>query len=69
MTEYLRRARLEHARHLLEVSHESIQDISDRLQFSSRNHFSKAFSKQYGISPSAYREQYGVEQNNEKTET
>lgn len=67
VTEYLRRARLDHARHLLEVSHESIQDISDRLQFSSRNHFSKAFSKQYGISPSAYREQYGMEHNNEKS--
>lgn len=68
VTEYLRQARLEHARHLLEVSHESIQDISDRLQFSSRNHFSKAFSKQYGISPSAYREQYGMEHNHEKTQ-
>lgn len=67
VTEYLREARLEHARHLLEVSHESIQDLSDRLQFSSRNHFSKAFSKQYGISPSAYREQYGMEHNHEKT--
>lgn len=67
VTEYLKKARLEHARHLLEVSHESIQDISDRLQFSSRNHFSKAFSQQYGISPSAYREQYGMEHNHEKT--
>lgn len=69
VTEYLREARLEHARHLLEVSHESIQDISDHLQFSSRNHFSKAFSNQYGISPSAYREQYGMEHNNEKAQT
>lgn len=56
----LRMARLERARMKLANTNETIQSISDELQFSSRNYFSKVFYETYGVTPREYREQYGV---------
>ena len=55
VTDYLRDARLERARHLLKTTNKSISEISEELLFSSHSHFSKAFTQKYGISPSLYR--------------
>lgn len=57
LTEYIRRARLEHARFLLETTNKSIQEISDTLHLCSRTYFSNQFHNMFGISPSEYREQ------------
>lgn len=54
--EYIRRQRLERAKFLLQTTASSIQDISERLCFSSKSYFSDAFRKAEGLTPSAYRE-------------
>ena len=38
----------------------SIQEISELLQFCSRNYFSRVFKEKEGISPQEYRERSGV---------
>lgn len=55
-SEYIRRRRLERAAHLLQTTDEEIQTIAARLQFCSQSHFSEAFRKQYGMTPSAFRQ-------------
>ena len=55
-SEYVRRRRLERAAHLLQTTDEEIQSIAARLQFCSQSHFSEAFRKQYGMTPSAFRQ-------------
>lgn len=68
ISEYLRKARLEHARVMLVSSRLSVRQISEELQFSSRNYFTKVFSDAFGISPREYREKFGVENNEETAE-
>lgn len=58
---YLRTARLEQARIMLVETDSTIQQISEELQFSSRNYFTKVFTQVYGVSPQTYREKYGVD--------
>lgn len=55
--EYLRGIRLERAGFLLRNSDLSVLEISEKLQFCSASYFSDSFRKQYGNSPTAYREQ------------
>ncbi len=55
---YLQKVRLEQAKTWLEASRMSIQEISDRLRFCSRSYFSDVFSREYGVSPAAWRETY-----------
>ncbi len=66
---YLRQARLEQARIMLVETDNTVQQISEELQFSSRNYFTKVFTQAYGVSPQVYREQYGVEDHETKTQT
>lgn len=65
---YLTRARLERARVMLASTDASVRDISEALQFHSRNYFTKKFKEAYGIAPNAYRDQYGVKTNDQKAE-
>ena len=58
VADYLRKVRLEQARILLSSTRMGIQEISDRFRFCSRSHFSDAFSREYGISPAAWREEH-----------
>ena len=57
LVDYLRDARLEQACEALRSTHKSLQQISEELQFGSCNYFGKVFTKKYGISPAAYRQQ------------
>lgn len=55
--EYLRGVRLRHAAHLLKKSPTlPLPVVAVRSGFSSRSHFSRAFKRQYGTTPAAYRE-------------
>lgn len=53
---YLQKIRLEMAKTMLATTRRGIQDISDQLRFCSRSYFTDVFSREYGISPSAWRE-------------
>jgi len=54
--EYLRQKRLERAKFLLQTTQTSAQEIGYRLHFSSQSYFSDSFRKEYGLSPSQWRE-------------
>lgn len=53
--QYLSELRLEHARRLLDSGGDTIDNIAYRLQFSNSANFSRAFRRQVGVSPSAFR--------------
>ena len=53
--DYQNNNRISLAKHLLETSNTSIEEISDSLGFSNSCYFSRTFKKRVGISPSAYR--------------
>ena len=53
--EFINQARILHAKLLLKDTDMSIQDISKKLNFSSRSYFTSVFQSIAGISPSAYR--------------
>lgn len=54
--DYIRDARIRQARVWLLTTDMEIGEISDRLQFGSRNYFSTVFRQTTGMSPAAYRE-------------
>ncbi|OEK07328.1 transcriptional regulator [Flavivirga aquatica] len=54
VTEYIRHARLEAARDLMNNSELNISQIVYTIGFSSRSYFSKIFKEKYNISPSEY---------------
>jgi AraC family transcriptional regulator len=53
--EYLRRVRVEAARHLLETSSDTGAVIAARCGFSDQSHLTRLFVRQFGMTPSAYR--------------
>lgn len=57
VTDYIKTARVEHAKILLWTSRKSIQEISDMLHFGTRSYFGKVFQEIVGVSPAVYREQ------------
>lgn len=56
--DYLRDVRLRRAAQLLQVSTIPIDSVAGKIGYSSRSHFSKAFSDQFGVSPAEFRKQY-----------
>jgi len=56
--DYLRDVRLRRAAQLLRVSSIPIDGVAGKTGYSSRSHFSKAFSDQFGVSPAEFRKQY-----------
>lgn len=53
--DYINEVRLGHAKTMLATTSMSLEEISEKLNYSSRNYFSKVFRKHFGISPSEYR--------------
>ncbi|MCF6346991.1 MAG: AraC family transcriptional regulator [Flavobacteriaceae bacterium] len=53
---YIKRIRLERAAQLLLFSNSSVTDISFGIGYETLSSFSAAFSKQFGVSPTTYRE-------------
>ncbi|MDO4284773.1 MAG: AraC family transcriptional regulator [Eubacteriales bacterium] len=56
MGAYMMRCKLEEAKSLLTHSEKSLAEISSYLCFSSQSYFQNVFKKQYGITPSQYRQ-------------
>ena len=56
LNDYIKEARIEYAKIALLTTHISIQDLSNSLQFGTRNYFSKVFHDIVGMTPAAYRE-------------
>ncbi len=59
VTDYIKQVRIDQAKIALITTKRSIQDISDSLQFGTRNYFSKVFREIVGVTPAAYRERMG----------
>lgn len=57
INDYIKNKKIEYAKLLLTTSQESIQDISDKLNFCSRSYFSDTFKKIVGTPPNEYRQQ------------
>lgn len=55
MTDYINQARIEYAKIELITTRRSIQEISDDLQFGTRNYFGKIFQSLVGMTPVQYR--------------
>ncbi|MGY4225074.1 AraC-like DNA-binding protein [Bradyrhizobium sp. USDA 4503] len=56
--QYLSGLRLDRARELLSCEQESIDNIANRLQFSNSANFCRAFRRNTGFSPTAYRNRF-----------
>jgi AraC-like DNA-binding protein len=52
---YVLRRRIDHACRLLKFSPITIEEISERLGFANRNHFSRVFQRQMGSGPAHFR--------------
>ena len=57
---YLQKLRIAAARRLLENNHRSMQEISDAVGYQDVAFFRALFQRHTGVSPSAYREKFGV---------
>lgn len=56
LLDYIKKIRLSYAKVWLVTNEKSIQEISEILQFSTRNYFTKVFKAQEGMTPAEYRE-------------
>ncbi len=56
VNDYIKKARVDRARMLLRCTDLSVQEISEKLGFGSRNYFSRVFSEIAGTTPAEYRE-------------
>lgn len=57
INEYIKKAKIQRARQLLETTNESVDGIADKLGFSSRSFFADTFKKVTGMTASQYRSQ------------
>ncbi|WP_130838304.1 helix-turn-helix transcriptional regulator [Lachnoclostridium sp. Marseille-P6806] len=55
MTDYINKARIEYAKIELITTRKGIQEISDDLQFGTRNYFGRIFRELVGMTPAQYR--------------
>jgi len=58
-TEYLTKLRMNKALQLLDDTNLKVYEIAQEVGYNDQTHFSKAFKKQYGVSPSDFRNQHG----------
>lgn len=56
LLDYIKQVRLDYAKILLSTTNLSVQVISEKLQFGSRNYFTKKFKAYTGISPAGFRQ-------------
>ena len=57
---YLQKLRVAAAKRMLENEHRSMQEISDAVGYQDVAFFRKVFQRHTGISPSEYRQRFGV---------
>ncbi len=57
---YLQKLRIAAAKRLLESDHRSVQEISDAVGYQDVAFFRSLFQRHTGVSPSAYRQRFGV---------
>jgi len=57
---YLQKLRIAAAKRLLESDHRSVQEISDAVGYTDVAFFRSLFQRHTGVSPSAYRQRFGV---------
>lgn len=58
-TEFVQKARIDHARRLLEASNLPIKTVAFNSGFGSVRNMRLLFDERFGVSPSAYRQQFG----------
>ena len=61
--DYIRNCRLEYAKIQLLSTEDSVQSISEKLQFGTRNHFTRVFREREGCTPTEYRERARMTRN------
>lgn len=54
--QYINKLKLENVRHLLANTSMTVQELADKYFFSSTSHLINSFKKEYGLTPSAFRE-------------
>jgi AraC-like DNA-binding protein len=59
LSDYVKRAKVERAKHLLATTADPVQAIADQLGFCSRSHFAQVFRQFAGASPTEYRQSHG----------
>ncbi len=69
LLDYIRKTRLDYAKILLSTTNLSVQEICEKLQFGTRNYFTRVFKKEVGISPMEYRKNVWGNREDEKDET
>ena len=57
ISRYIQREKISYAKMMLSSGEDSITDISEALHFCTQSYFTKIFTQETGLSPSAYREQ------------
>ncbi len=57
---YLQKLRIAAAKRMLESNHRTMQEISDAVGYQDVPYFRSLFQRHTGVSPSAYRERFGV---------
>jgi transcriptional regulator GlxA family with amidase domain len=57
---YLQKLRIAAAKRLLEADHRTMQEISDAIGYQDVAFFRKIFQRHTGVSPSAYRQKFGL---------
>lgn len=55
ISDYVKAVRIERAKVLLDTSEDSVQDIADKLGFTTRNYFTRCFREITGVTPVEYR--------------
>jgi len=59
-SQYLNKVRINESKKLLEITDDSIIDISLAVGFNNHNHFSATFKKLTGVTPSVYRSEFSA---------
>lgn len=60
VVDFIKDERINLAKIWLVTTSKSVDEISETLQFNSRNYFGKVFCEKVGMTPSAYRKQRGT---------
>ena len=60
VSKYFTQLRLEYAKRLIETTSDSIEDISQKVGFSSLSHFTKIFNIYYGNTPAKHRKMWST---------
>jgi transcriptional regulator GlxA family with amidase domain len=63
---YLQKLRIAAAKRMLESQHKSMQEISDAVGYQDVAFFRSLFQRHTGVSPSAYRDRFGIETHSER---